>query len=65
MGGEFDAEGAAVLLECVFGIFGAGGVEVFFVEEIVDGGGDVEMFVEGVTEQRGVDDAEAADRVAG
>ena len=63
--GELEAEVAAVLLESVFWVFGAAGVEVFFVEEVVDAGGDVEVFLEGVAEQRGVEDAEAANRVAG
>jgi hypothetical protein len=52
-------------LEGVFGVFGAGGVEVFFVEEIVEAGGEVEMFVEDVTEGGGVDNSEAADGVSG
>jgi hypothetical protein len=53
------------LLEGVFRIFGAAGVEVFFVEEIVEAGGEVEVLVEDVSEGGGIEHTEAADGISG
>lgn len=62
---EFHAEGGAILLNGVLGVFGAAGERILLVEQIVDAYGNIRAFAERVADQRGVQDGESSQRVSG
>src|SRR5277367_3310406 len=52
---EFDPKTSSVLLNRVFRILGAAGIEIFLVEKIENAGRNVQVFSDCVSEQREVD----------